>query len=70
MNTIKSAPVTLFDDDHLRRKLDVMTKWDAMVDDGRNPDDDFAERVEAFLKFGKRYQIVIVELADDHPQEL
>lgn len=29
---------TLFDDDSVREKLSVLTKWEAMLDDARNPD--------------------------------
>jgi hypothetical protein len=49
----------LFNDKSVRKKLTVMTKWDAMIDDARNPEDDFTERLEAFLKLGKSYRIRI-----------
>ena len=51
---------TLYNDASVRKKLGVMTKWDAMIDDGRNPETDFAERAEAFLKLGKSYKITFI----------
>lgn len=49
---------TLFPD--IVSKLTVMSKWDAMLDDSRNPESDFAERIEEFLKLGKRYKVTII----------
>lgn len=50
----------LFDDDAVRKKLTVLSKWDAMTDDGRNADgEDMAERLEAMLRLGRRYRVTV-----------
>jgi len=55
----------LRDDESTRKKLEVMGKWDAMTDDGRNRDN-LLESVDEFLKLGKRYRIIltITEIGD------
>ncbi len=54
MNTITTDDVlTLYCDDSVRKKLTVMSRWDAMLDDARNPTSDFAERVVEFLRLGQ-----------------
>jgi hypothetical protein len=50
---------TLHDDEGVRKKLTVMSKWDALLDDARNPTSDFAERLEALLKLGKSYRVTM-----------
>ena len=52
---------TLFDDESVKKKLDVMYKWDAIMDDSRNTEipDDVAEQLDAVLELGKRYKISI-----------
>ena len=52
---------TLFDDESVRKKCTVMSKWDAMLDDSRNPDN-FGEDVEKFLEFGHKYKISIEKI--------
>jgi hypothetical protein len=47
----------LYDDASTRAKLAVMDKYDAMLDDGRNPTTDFAERVETVLTPGRKYRV-------------
>lgn len=59
-----SEPLTLFDDASVKEKLTVMSKWDAMIDDSRNPENDFEERVEAMLKPNKKYVVVVLEVDD------
>lgn len=51
----------LFDDDSLKEKLKVMSKWDAMFDDSRNKQvpDNTDEQVDAFCQLGKKYNIKI-----------
>lgn len=38
-NPSVSTTVTLFDDESVRKKLTVMSKFEAALDDARNPDD-------------------------------
>lgn len=48
---------TLFDDESVREKVKVMEKYDAMLDDTRNPiPHDIAGEIEKFLEFGKKYR--------------
>lgn len=63
---------TLYDDDSTREKLTVMSKWQAMVDDERNPKSDFAEEIEAFLQPGKTYRLTMKfqEVDADKPIEV
>ena len=58
----ETCELTLFDDDSVKEKLRVMSKWDAMFDDSRNPDEDFGERVENMFQLGKTYRITIEEI--------
>lgn len=51
--------LTLFDDESVKRKLTVMSKWEAMNDDARNPHSDMADRVEALVQFGKTYKFTL-----------
>lgn len=54
--------LTLFDDESVHKKLTVMDKVDAMMDDERNWSDDYIEdneAIEKFLQFGKSYKITI-----------
>ena len=55
-----SEVYTLYDDASVRKKCRVMDKWEAMLDDSRNPTDDFTERVEDLLQFGRSYRVTIV----------
>jgi hypothetical protein len=57
----------LFDDESTRHKLRVMGKWDAMIDDERNPTPEVDDEVEAFLKLGRTYLVTITiqEIQDD-----
>ena len=52
---------TLIDDESVRKKAEVMYKWDAMMDDSRNVSipADLCEQIDEFLEFGKSYKIVI-----------
>lgn len=59
-----SATLTLFDDAAVREKLKVMTRWEAMTDDARNPAD-LADRVEALLAPGRTYRVTIEEVPGD-----
>jgi len=60
MKKIQTSKIwTLFDDDSVKKKLKVMDKWDAMMDDSRNPECDIAEQVEKFLELGKSYRVTI-----------
>lgn len=49
----------LFRDMSVREKLKVMTRWEAMLDDARNPDFDWAEQIEKSLKLGKSYRVTL-----------
>jgi hypothetical protein len=51
---------TLFDDDSVRKKITILSKWDAMLDDQRNPCSNFEQELEKFLTLGKSYQIEII----------
>jgi hypothetical protein len=51
---------TLFNDVSTTKKLEVMSKWDAMCDDERSYDP--TEGVEIFLKVGKTYRITVEEI--------
>jgi hypothetical protein len=57
----------LFNDESTRHKLQVMDKWNAMIDDARNDPPDVADEVEAFLKLGRTYLVTITiqEIQDD-----
>lgn len=48
---------TLYPDSFM--KGSVMTKFDIMLDDARNPENGFAEEVEKFLEYGKKYRVTI-----------
>jgi len=50
----------LFDDESVKEKLTVIDKWEAMLDDSRNPKSDMAEQFEKFLKLGHKYEIVLI----------
>ena len=50
---------TLYDDESVKEKLKWMTKWDAMIDDSRNPEVNIVEQVEDFLQLGKSYKITL-----------
>jgi hypothetical protein len=54
----------LHDDESVREKLTMMTKWDAIADDSRNETPDIAQKVEDFLELGKEYvfELVIQEV--------
>ena len=56
----------LFDDKSTREKAKVCTKWEIIMDDGRNTQisDEYAEQIEDFLKWGKKYRITIEELPE------
>ena len=51
---------TLFDDASVRKKLEVMSKWEAFVDDARNPDAEIEEAVSDLMQPGKRYKMTFV----------
>lgn len=55
-----SDTYTLHDDESVREKLTVMSKWDVLHDDGRNPTIDPDDKIEAFLQLGKTYRLTIV----------
>lgn len=46
MNKKCSFEMTLFDDESVRKKLEVMDQWDAMIDDERNECEGVDEFVE------------------------
>ncbi len=50
----------LYDDESVKKKLTVMSKWDAMIDDARNPDIDWSEMTEEYLQVGKSYKVKII----------
>jgi hypothetical protein len=50
---------TLFDDESTRKNHIVMSKWEIMMDDSRNPEIDMTEIVEKFVQFGGKYRIII-----------
>lgn len=50
----------LHDDASNREKLTVMTKWYALMDDERNPGDDWCDRIDAILELGKSYRLTII----------
>lgn len=55
-----SEIMTLFDDESVREKLTVMSKWEAVCDDGRNPRDELTEeKVNDFLVLGKTYKVTL-----------
>jgi len=48
----------LFDDESVREKLTVMSKWDAVLDDLRNPvDEKKLDELEDFLHLGESYDV-------------
>lgn len=54
--------MTLFDDESVHEKLTVMDKFEAMVDDSRNNDNNYTkdnEALEEFLQLGKSYKVTI-----------
>jgi hypothetical protein len=51
---------TLYDDESVRKKLTVMGKWDAMMDDSRNPDIDIYAMVDEFVELGGTYKITLI----------
>lgn len=58
MSSVEMSDVyTLYPDSFM--KGSVMTKFDIMMDDARNPENCFAEEVEKFLEYGKRYRVTI-----------
>lgn len=59
---VLSAVYTLHDDESVRKKLSVMSKWEAMTDDSRNPEEDFEKTVEDFIKLGKSYRVIVQEV--------
>lgn len=52
---------TLFDDESVKKKIAIMTKWDAMMDDERNPEG-LLEQSEKMMQLGKRYKVSIAEI--------
>jgi hypothetical protein len=53
---------TLYNDESVWKKLQFMDRFDAMVDDARNPTEpaDFSQTVDEFLEFGGTYEIKLV----------
>jgi len=50
----------LFDDDSVKKKLEVMSKWDAIIDDERNQMDDIDGQVNQLLQLGKKYRFTLI----------
>jgi hypothetical protein len=50
----------LYDDESVRKKLTVMDKWDAMMDDSRNPHIDVSGKVDEFVELGGTYKITLI----------
>ncbi|MDQ3329123.1 MAG: hypothetical protein M3552_00490 [Planctomycetota bacterium] len=57
MSILYTGDLTLFDDESVREKLTVMTKWDAMLDDDRNPD--LPSEDDAMFELGGTYRFTI-----------
>lgn len=58
-------PHTLFDDEWPRKKSALMSKWEVLEDDGRNPETHFdLEKFEEFLQWGKTYRVIIEEVPE------
>jgi hypothetical protein len=51
---------TLYDDESVRKKLTVMGKWDAILDDSRNPSIDVSRMVDEFMELGGTYKITLI----------
>ncbi len=52
---------TLYDDESVRKKLEVMDKWDALIDDGRNLHvTDIVGPINEFLELGGTYKITLI----------
>lgn len=58
---------TLYDDASVKKKLEVMGKWDAMIDDSRNPWDisEFYDTMDNFLEIGGNDNHRIVGRTED-----
>lgn len=59
------AVFTLYDDEAVREKLTVMTRWEALVDDGRNSADVFAEALEVLLVPGSTYRVTVERIDEE-----
>jgi hypothetical protein len=61
----------LFDDESTRKKLEVMEKWNAIIDDERNGCPDMSEAVEQLLQLGKTYRFAFsIEEIDEEQNNL
>ena len=49
----------MFDDESVNKKLTVLSKYEAILDDGRNPFDDVETKIEDILELGKCYRFVM-----------
>ena len=56
---VENLVYKLYNDKSVKEKLKVMSRWDAMIDDARNPESDFVNRLDKMVKFGKSYRIKI-----------
>ena len=54
------AVITLFDDDSVKEKLTVMTKWEAMMNDARNETVLDGDKIDEFLQLGKTYKVTLI----------
>jgi len=59
-----SVTFKLFDDDSVREKLTVMSKWEVVFDDARNTNipNDITERIEDYLRLGESYRLTLEKL--------
>lgn len=68
---IAQASFTLYDDESVREKLKVMTKWEVIMDDSRNTQlDALAAVLEQKLKLGDQYHITISKIIPYKPKPL
>ena len=53
--------ITVFDDASVRKKITVMSLFEACLDDSRNTDvpNDLSDRLDEGLEFGKSYRVKI-----------
>jgi hypothetical protein len=57
----------LFDDEGVNKKLEILSKYDTMLDDSRNPLDFVGEEIDKLLEVGKcyRFKLYIEEVGED-----
>jgi len=51
---------SLFDDASCRKKFEVMSKWEVMLDDSRNVEPDIDGELDDILQFGRKYRVTMI----------